>query len=47
MGLGILGRVLGWAIDGTPSWPLLAFLGYELVSLAVIIVATRATGIKP
>ena len=35
MGLGILGRVLGWILDGTPSWPMFAFLGIELSRLGM------------
>jgi Domain of unknown function (DUF4345) len=41
MGLGILGRVLGWILDGTPSWPMFVFLGIELAGLACIFAATR------
>jgi Domain of unknown function (DUF4345) len=41
MGFGILGRVLGAAIDGTPSWPMWVFLGTEVVGWTFIVAATR------
>jgi hypothetical protein len=41
MGLGILGRVLGWILDGTPSWPMFVFLGIELAGWVCIFAATR------
>jgi hypothetical protein len=41
MGLGILGRVLGWVLDGTPSWPMFGFMGVEMVGFGCIFVATR------
>jgi hypothetical protein len=41
MGFGILGRLLGVAIDGTPTWPMWVFLGTEIVGWTFIVVATR------
>lgn len=41
MGCGILGRVLGVAIDGVPSELMLSFLGYEAVAIVLIVVVTR------
>ncbi len=41
MGLGILGRVLGWILDGTPSLPMAVFAAYELVAFACIAAATQ------
>lgn len=36
MALGILGRLVGLAADGTPTWPMYVFLAGELAGLACI-----------
>jgi hypothetical protein len=41
MALGILARLLAVGFDGRPKPVMYSFLGYELVSLAVITVSTR------
>jgi len=43
MACGIAGRVLGVVVDGTPSLPMLFFLVYELVGIALIFAYTRST----
>jgi hypothetical protein len=43
MGLGIAGRGVGWLLDGTPSWPMLAFMGTEAIGFACIATVTRAS----
>jgi Domain of unknown function (DUF4345) len=41
MGMGVLGRIVGWGLDGTPSWPMFVFLGVEMVGLGCICAVTR------
>ncbi len=43
MAAGVGARLLSLAVDGVPSAVMLAFLGYELVGVAVILVYTRST----
>ena len=38
---GILARAFAWAVDGTPAWPMLVFLGLETLVLAVYLVHLR------
>ena len=41
MGMGVLGRIVGWALDGRPSWPMFVFLAVEVAGLACICAVTR------
>lgn len=41
MGLGMLGRVFGWLIDGRPRAIMLVFLFVELIAWACIVATTR------
>ncbi|MGH9114768.1 MAG: DUF4345 family protein [Acidimicrobiales bacterium] len=41
MGLGIVGRVLGWAIDGRPRRLMLGFLAVEVAGWGCIAMTTR------
>lgn len=38
---GIIARSLAWVADGTPSWPMLVFLGLETLVLVVYLVHLR------
>ena len=42
MGLGIVGRVMGLAIDGLPSLAMVSFLVFEAVGIIVIFTDTRS-----
>jgi len=46
MAAGVAARLLSLAVDGTPSAAMIAFLVWELVALAVILVYTRATAVR-
>lgn len=42
MCLGLAGRIFGWVLDGTPTWPMFLFLGFELVAVFCIAIDTRS-----
>ena len=41
MAMGAFGRIVGWIVDGTPTWPMFVFLGVEVFGLVMITVVTR------
>jgi hypothetical protein len=43
MACGVGARLLSLAVDGTPSWWMYAFLGWELVGVVLIFLSTRAS----
>jgi len=47
MACGIGARLLGLAVDGRPSPSMYAFLGYELVAIVLIFLATRRAVAEP
>ena len=42
MGAGVAARLLSLAVDGAPSWWMNVFLGFELVGIVLIFLATRS-----
>lgn len=42
MGAGVAARLLSLALDGAPSWWMNVFLGFELVGIVLIFLATRS-----
>ena len=42
MAAGVAARLVSLALDGTPSWWMFVFLGWELVGVALIFTATRS-----
>ena len=42
MAAGVAARFISFAFDGTPSWWMFVFLGWELVGVVLIFLATRS-----
>ena len=42
MAAGVAARLVSLALDGTPSWWMFVFLGWELVGVVLIFLATRS-----